>query len=80
MGRRRGAGATNLEGELFGQLADNVLPVLRYLGSRLEQAKVRDPANGENILSDDLSESGRQAIARAAGAALYDENWKKIIW
>jgi hypothetical protein len=69
-----------LEGERFGQLADNVLTVLRYLGSRFEQARVRDPANAKNILSDDLSESGRQAIAKAARNALYDENWKKIIW
>jgi len=52
----------------------------RRTGSRFEQAKVRDPANTKNILSDDLSESGRQAIAKAARNALYDENWKKIIW
>lgn len=69
-----------LESERFGQLADNVLTVLRYLASRFEQAQVRDPANAKNILSDDLSESGRQAIAKAARNALYDENWKKIIW
>ena len=69
-----------LDDERFGQLADNILTVLRYLGSRFESAKVRDPANGKNILSDDISESGRQAIAKAARAALYDENWKKIIW
>lgn len=69
-----------LEDERFGQLADNVLTVLRYLASRFEQAQVRDPANAKNILSDDLSESGRQAIAKAARNALYDENWKKIIW
>jgi hypothetical protein len=69
-----------LEDERFGQLADNVLTVLRYLAGRFEQAQVRDPANAKNILSDDLSESGRQAIAKAARNALYDENWKKIIW
>jgi len=69
-----------LEEERFGQLADNVLSVLRYLGNRFEQAAVRDPANAKNILSDDLSVSGRQAIAKAARTALYDENWKKIIW
>lgn len=69
-----------LEGERFGQLADNVLTVLRYLASRFEPAQVRDPANAKNVLSDDLSESGRQAIAKAARNALYDENWKRIIW
>lgn len=69
-----------LEGERFGQLADNVLTVLRYLASRFEPARVHDPANAKNVLSDDLSESGRQAIAKAARNALYDENWKRIIW
>jgi len=69
-----------LEGERFGQIAENVLTVLRFLGSRLEQLTVLDPANGKNILSDDLSPSAKQAIAKAARDALYDENWKKIIW
>ena len=69
-----------LESERFGQLADNVLAVLHYLGNRFEQAAVRDPANGKNILSDDLSAGGKQAIAKAAREALYDENWKKILW
>ena len=69
-----------LEDERFGQLADNVLGVLRYLASRFEQAVLRDPANGKNILSDDLSGNGKQAIAEAAREALYDENWKKILW
>lgn len=69
-----------LEDERFGQLADNVLTVLRYLGNRFEHAQLRDPANAKNVLSADLSESGRQAIAKAARNALYDENWKKIVW
>ena len=39
-----------LEGERFGQLADNVFAVLRYLSSRFEQTMIRDPANPENIV------------------------------
>ncbi|MGA2859467.1 MAG: hypothetical protein ABSE40_21580 [Candidatus Sulfotelmatobacter sp.] len=69
-----------LESERFGQLADNVLVVLRYLSSRFEQAVVRDPANRDNIVSDDLTASDKKAIAKAARNALYDENWKKIVW
>jgi hypothetical protein len=41
---------------------------------------VRDPANSANIVSKDLSDAAKQAIAKAARNALYDENWKKIIW
>jgi hypothetical protein len=69
-----------LEGERFGQLADNVLTVLRYLTSRFQKAEIRDPANRDNMVSDDLSAEARQAIAKAARRAMYDENWKKIIW
>lgn len=69
-----------LEAERFGQLADNVLVVLRYLSNRFEQAVVRDPANPDNVLSDDLTASDKKAVAKAARDALYDENWKKIIW
>lgn len=69
-----------LESERFGQLADNVLVVLRYLANRFEQAVVRDPANRDNIVSDDLTASDKKAIAKAARDALYDENWKKIVW
>jgi len=69
-----------LETERFGQLADNVLTVLRYLAARFPETAVRDPANGKNILSNDLTIEGKKAIAVAARNALYDENWKKIIW
>lgn len=69
-----------LEAERFGQLADNVINVLHYLASRFEQAVVCDPANPENILSNDLDLRAKQAVAKAARDALYDENWKKILW
>jgi hypothetical protein len=69
-----------LGGERFGRLADNVLALMRYLSGRFEQAVVRDPANPENILSNDLTAEQKKAIAGAARNALYDENWKKILW
>jgi len=69
-----------LGAERFGQLADNVLAVFRYLSSKFEQSVIADPANSGNILSNDLSASDKKAIAKAARDALYDENWKKILW
>jgi hypothetical protein len=69
-----------LGSEHFGQLAENILGVLRHLSNRLEQAVVADPANSDNILSSDLFVNDKQAIAKAARDALYDENWKKILW
>jgi len=69
-----------LEGERFGQVAENVLTVLRYLAGKFEHVVVRDPANEENAVSHDLKATEKQAIAKAARGALYDENWKKIVW
>jgi hypothetical protein len=68
-----------LGSERFGQLADNILAVFRHLSSKFEQSVTADPANSDNILSNDLSASDK-AIAKAARDALYDENWKKILW
>jgi hypothetical protein len=69
-----------LEGERFGQLADNVMAVFHYLSGRFEKVAVRDPANSDNVVSDDLSAGEKAAIAKAARKALEDENWKKILW
>lgn len=69
-----------LESEPFGQLAENVLSVFRYLSRHVEKAMISDPANSKNIVSSDVSDDGKQAIAAAVRGALYDENWKKIIW
>lgn len=69
-----------LASEPYGQLPHNVLSVLRYLGSRFEKAVVRDPANRDNVVSNDLSAREKLTIAKAARDVIYDENWKKILW
>jgi hypothetical protein len=69
-----------LEKERFGQLADNVMTVLRYISARLEKTVVRDPANPDNVISDSLTPIEKQTIAKAAAKELADENWKRILW
>lgn len=69
-----------LEAERFGQLADNVFTVLRYLASRLPKAVIRDPANPDNVVSDELTSAQKKTISRAARKALEDDDWKKIVW
>ncbi|HZQ95447.1 MAG TPA: hypothetical protein VFA67_10595 [Candidatus Sulfotelmatobacter sp.] len=68
-----------LENERFGQLAENIHCVLRYLGSKFEQAVIRDPANADNIVSRDLSDNAKRCIAKAARDAMYQEDWEKIL-
>lgn len=69
-----------LENERFGQLADNVMAVLRYIAHGFEKLAVVDPANEENVVSDDLSSGEKTVIARAAREALYENEWSKLIW
>jgi hypothetical protein len=69
-----------LGSERFGQLADNISAVLHYLSNRFESAVVSDPANPENIVSDDLSAAEKRAIATAARDTLYGEDWEKMIF
>ncbi len=69
-----------LEGHRFGQLADNVFSVFRFLESHFEKVAIRDPANSDNVVSDELSAGEKRTIARAARKALDEENWEKILW
>jgi len=69
-----------LEEQRFGQLADGVFTVLRFLSRHLMQVVIRDPANPENVISDSLTAEQKKAIAQAARQALEDDDWEKIIW
>jgi len=53
-----------LAGQRFGQLADNVLAVLRYMARRFRRMTVRDPANEDNVISDRLTANEKQRLAK----------------
>lgn len=69
-----------LAGESFGHLRENIHAILRFLSGPFEKTVIRDPANEENVVSGDLATEERSAIAEAARKALYEENWKKLLW
>lgn len=69
-----------LKGRRSGQLADNVLTVLKYIADRLMQARVIDPANTNNVVSDDLDLAGKKAVESAAAKSLGQGKWEQIIW
>lgn len=62
------------------QLADNIWAVLQYLANDFSTKTVVDPANSNNIISDDLTASEKTAIRNAAGQALRQQNWNAILW
>ena len=63
-----------------GKLAEKVLTVLRFIAERVRKLTVPDPANEENIVSDGLTTNEKQWLAKAASRALFEEDWKQILW
>jgi len=68
-----------LAGQCFGTLSANVWKVFVYLRDRFPNARVVDPANTNNIISDDLTVAERALIKAAAEQALRATNWSQIV-
>ncbi len=60
-------------------LAENVRTVLQYLADGFMQARVIDPANTNNVISDDLDLGEKRAVMNAARTALQ-RGWEQILW
>lgn len=63
---------------VYGGLAANVWTVFQYLAERVANARVVDPANTGNIISDDLTAAEKGRIAIMAAAALKATDWNQI--
>jgi len=63
-----------------GQLATNVWRALEYIAQDFANARVVDPANSNNVISDDLSQIEKALISGQALVARSQQNWNKIIW
>lgn len=61
-----------------GILTDNIRTSLEYLRDKFETARVVDPANTNNVISDDLTATEKKAIKTAAVAALAG-NWTDFV-
>jgi len=62
-----------------GTLSENVWTALEYLRDRFPNARVVDPANTNNIISDDPSAAEKSKIATAAAQALKATHWEHIV-
>lgn len=63
----------------YGTLSDNVWNVFKYLQNNFIAARVGDPANTNNIISDDLTAAEKAKIKTAAEQALKATDWNQII-
>ena len=66
-------------GSVFSGLSENVWRVFQYLRDTFPNARVVDPANTNNILSDELSAADRLKIKAAAERALQAKNWNEVV-
>lgn len=62
------------------QPAANVLTVLEYLRDSFTNARVVDPANSNNIISEDSTSSEKSLIASQARDSRAKPRWEDIIW
>jgi hypothetical protein len=62
------------------QLAQNVLDTLDHIANNLVNARITDPANTANVISDDLTQAEKQTIASKARETRSRTKWGDIIW
>lgn len=62
------------------QLSSNVWEVIRYIRDNVINARVIDPANSNNIISEDLTEYEKSLIQSAAQTTLTKRTWGEILW
>lgn len=68
-----------LSGQYPGTLSENVWKVFAYLRDSFANARIVDPANTNNIISDDLTAAERARITAAADKTRQAKNWSEIV-
>lgn len=63
----------------YGTLSSNVWKTFHYLRDTFPNARVVDPANTNNIISDDLTVAEKGKVKAAAEQALKATDWSQIV-
>ncbi len=63
-----------------GNLSNNFLKVLEFFSDNLISTRYVDPANTNNIISDDLNATQKAAISSQARASRNQQAWGGIVW
>ena len=61
-------------------LANDFYYILGYIRDNIENKKIVDPSNSQNIISDTLSFSEKSAIKKAVVDSFAKQYWEQIIW
>jgi hypothetical protein len=57
-----------------------MVAVLNFLATEFEARRLLDPANSNNIVSDELTREEKASIRRAAQRSLAADNWGTVVW
>ena len=63
-----------------GNTAANVWQALERFRDKIETTQYIDPANTNNIVSDDCTQAEKAAIAAKARESLGKKTWGEIVW
>jgi hypothetical protein len=63
-----------------GNLAANVLTVLDHIRDNIKTVRYVDPANTNNVVSDDCTAAEKTAIATQAANSRGQQTWEGIVW
>jgi len=67
-----------LKGTSTTDLEQQLLKVFAHVRDTIERVRIVDPANSNNVVSEELSKSDRQAIKAAAIAAIAARMWSEV--
>lgn len=64
----------------IGNLAANVLTALEHIRDRIRTVRYVDPANTNNVISDDCTATEKIAVAAQAANSRGQQIWERIVW
>ncbi len=53
---------------------------LKYISDNITKIRLEDPANPQNIISDDLTKEEKNRIRNLANQALNAKNWNQVFF
>ncbi len=68
-----------MKGKPVGDLANNVFSTFSYFRDYVGSSRIVDPANTNNVISDDLDASEKARIAKLASQAAAAKTWAEIV-
>ena len=64
----------------IGNTAANVTKALEHLRDNISTARYLDPANTNNVVSNDCTQAEKADIAAKARESLGKRTWEEIVW